>query len=241
MLELSSVSASIAGVSVLRKINARLPRSSTVAIVGRNGAGKTTLLRLIMGFVPHASESRLLLDGEDLTRTPSHDRPRLGIGYGPEDRVLFPSFTVQENLRFPCEVIGMPKKKIDRRLEEVLSIVQELQPLLERSGAVLSGGQAKMAVLGRTLMVGTRLVLLDEPFQGLAPVLAAQYTESLNRLHAARPELTILITESNRRLLKDIPTETWTLERGAMTVDVGASGGGKPAEACSASEKSNPV
>jgi ABC-type branched-subunit amino acid transport system ATPase component len=241
VLDLSNVSASIAGVSVLRKINAQLPRSSTVAIVGRNGAGKTTLLRLIMGFVPHTSEGRVLLDGKDLSRTPSHYRPRLGIGYGPEDRILFPSFTVQENLRFPCEVIRMPKKNIDRRMEEVLSIVQELQPLLDRSGAVLSGGQAKMAVLGRTLMVGTRLVLLDEPFQGLAPVLAAQYTESLNRLHVARPELTILITESNRRLLKDIPTETWTLERGAMTVDVGVSGSGKPAEACSASAKSNPV
>jgi ABC-type branched-subunit amino acid transport system ATPase component len=219
VLDLSHVSASIAGVLVLREINAQIARSSTVAIVGRNGAGKTTLLRLIMGFVPHSKEGRMLLDGKDLSRVSSHHRPRLGIGYGPEDRILFPSFTVEENLRFPCEVIRMPKKGIDRRLEEVLSIVPELKPLLSRSGAVLSGGQAKMAVLGRTLMVGTRLVLLDEPFQGLAPVLAAQYTESLNRLHAARPELTILITESNRSLLKDIPTVTWTLERGTMTVD----------------------
>lgn len=230
MLELSSVSASIAGVSVLRKINAQIPQSATVGIVGRNGAGKTTLLRLIMGFVPYDADGRVLLDGKDLARIPPHDRPRLGIGYGPEDRVLFPSFTVQENLRFPCEVIRLPKNVIDRRLEEVLSIVPELQPLLDRSGAVLSGGQAKMAVLGRTLMVGTRLVLLDEPFQGLAPVLATQYTESLNRLHVARPELTILITESNGRLLKDIPTETWTLERGAITVDVGASGSENPVE-----------
>lgn len=221
-MELNSVSASIVNVSVLRNISAQIPQSATVAIVGRNGAGKTTLLRLIMGFVPYDPGGSVLLDGEDLARIPSHDRPRLGIGYGPEDRVLFPSFTVEENLRFPCEVIRMSKIETNRRLEEVLSIVQELQVLLGRSGAVLSGGQAKMAVLGRTLMVGTRLVLLDEPFQGLAPVLAAQYTESLNRLHMARPDLTILITESNRRLLKDIPTETWTLERGTMTVDVGA-------------------
>jgi ABC-type branched-subunit amino acid transport system ATPase component len=231
VLELSNVSASIAGVSVLRKISAQIARSSTVAIVGRNGAGKTTLLRIIMGFVPHSAEGRVLLDGRDLSRFSSHDRPRLGIGYGPEDRVLFPSFTVEENLRFPCEVIRMSKKVIDRRQEEVLSIVPELNPLLGRSGAVLSGGQAKMAVLGRSLMVGTRLVLLDEPFQGLAPVLAVQYTESLNRLHAARPELTILITESNRSLLKDIPNVTWTLERGAMTADVDVSHSPKPVEA----------
>jgi branched-chain amino acid transport system ATP-binding protein len=233
VLDLSNVSASIAGISVLRDISVQIPRSSTVAIVGRNGAGKTTLLRLIMGFVPHNAEGRMLLDGKDLDRVPPHDRPRIGIGYGPEDRILFPSFTVEENLRFPCEVIRMTKKEIDRRLEEVLSIVSELEPLLGRSAAVLSGGQAKMAVLGRTLMVGTRLVLLDEPFQGLAPVLAVQYTDALNRLHVARPELTIMITESNRRLLKDIPTATWTLERGAMTVDEEASRSAKPPGAVS--------
>jgi branched-chain amino acid transport system ATP-binding protein len=130
---------------------------------------------------------------------------------------------VEENLRFPCEVIRLSKKEIDVRLEEVLSIVPELITLLGRSAAVLSGGQAKMAVLGRTLMVGNRLVLLDEPFQGLAPVLALQYTEALNRLQGARPELTILITESNRSLLRGIPAVTWTLERGAMTVDREAS------------------
>jgi ABC-type branched-subunit amino acid transport system ATPase component len=241
VLDLSKVSASIAGVSVLREINAQIARGSTVAVVGRNGAGKTTLLRIIMGFVPHSAEGRIRLDGKDLSQVSSHDRPRLGIGYGPEDRVLFPSFTVEENLRFPCEVIRMSKREIDRSLEEVLSIVPELKPLLGRSGAVLSGGQAKMAVLGRALMVGTRLVLLDEPFQGLAPVLAAQYTESLKRLHVARPELTILITESNRRLLKDIPTATWTLERGAMTVDVGVLGCGKQTEMISAPVTSNPI
>jgi len=241
VLDLSKVSASIAGVSVLREINAQIARGSTVAVVGRNGAGKTTLLRTIMGFVPYGAEGRIRLDGKDLSQVSSHDRPRLGIGYGPEDRVLFPSFTVEENLRFPCEVIRRPKREIDRSLEEVLSIVPELKPLLGRSGAVLSGGQAKMAVLGRSLMVGTRLVLLDEPFQGLAPVLAAQYTESLNRLHVARPELTILITESNRRLLKDIPTATWTLERGAMTVDVGVLDCGKQTEVISATVTSKPV
>jgi len=233
VLELKEVSASIAGVPVLRAINAQIARTSTAAIVGRNGAGKTTLLRIIMGLVPFAAKGRVLLDGTDLSQVSPHDRPRTGIGYGPDDRVLFPSFTVEENLRFPCEVIRLPKKAVDRRMDEVLSIVPELAPLLARSAAVLSGGQAKMAVLGRSLMVGTRLVLLDEPFQGLAPILALQYTEALNRLQGARPELTILITESNRRLLKDIPTVTWTLERGAMTVDEEAPRNAKPPGAVS--------
>ena len=88
-MELRDVSASIAGIAVLREINAKIPRSSTAAIVGRNGAGKTTLLRLIMGFVPHNAEGSVRLDGKNLDRVPLHDRPRVGIGYGPEDRILF--------------------------------------------------------------------------------------------------------------------------------------------------------
>ncbi len=215
MLTLENVSTQIAGIPVLRGITCELGRGSTVAVVGRNGAGKTTLLRLIMGFRP-GHEGRVLLDGQDLATVPARLRSRLGIGYAPEDRVMFPSFTVEENLRFPCEVNGMARKAVDERLEEVLTIVPELKPMLARSGAALSGGQGKMAALGRAVMVGERLVMLDEPFQGLAPVLAQQYSASLHRLHEARPELCVVITESNRSLLKDIPTETLVLERGEL-------------------------
>lgn len=217
MLSLERITATLAGIQVLRGISAQLTRGATVAVVGRNGAGKTTLLRLIMGFLPR-HEGRVLLDGEDLARVPARDRARLGIGYAPEDRVLFPTFSVEENLRFPCEVIGMPGRAIDERLEETLDIVPELRAMLPRSGAALSGGQGKMVALGRAVMVGERLVLLDEPFQGLAPVLAQQYSASLHRLHQARPELCVVITESNRSLLKNIPTETLVLERGELQV-----------------------
>jgi len=215
MLALENVSTTIAGIQVLRGITARLKRGTTVAVVGRNGAGKTTLLRLIMGFMPR-HDGRVLLDGEDLALVPARGRARLGIGYAPEDRVMFPTFSVEENLRFPCQVIGMPRRGVDERLEETLLIVPELKPMLARSGAALSGGQGKMAALGRAVMAGERLVLLDEPFQGLAPVLAQQYSVSLQRLHQVRPELCVVVTESNRSLLKDIPTETLVLERGAL-------------------------
>ena len=215
MLALENISATLAGISVLRGISVQLQRGSTVAVVGRNGAGKTTLLRLIMGFMPqHAG--RVLLDGQDLAEVPAHNRARLGIGYAPEDRVMFPSFSVEENLRFPCEVVGMAKRAVDERLAETLDIVPELKLMLPRSGAALSGGQGKMAALGRAVMAGERLVLLDEPFQGLAPVLALQYANSLQRLHQARPALCVVITESNRSLLKNIPTETLVLERGEL-------------------------
>jgi branched-chain amino acid transport system ATP-binding protein len=215
MLVFENVSATIAGIAVLRGISARLERGATVAVVGRNGAGKTTLLRLVMGLMP-GHGGRVLLDGEDLGRVPARDRARLGVGYAPEDRVMFPTFTVEENLRFPCEVIGLPRKAVDERLAQTLSIVPELEPMLGRSGAALSGGQGKMAALGRAVMAGQRLVLLDEPFQGLAPVLAQQYSASLQRLHQALPELCIVITESNRSLLRDIPTRTLQLERGEL-------------------------
>jgi len=215
MLQLENVSTTIAGIPVLRGISTQLMRGSTVAVVGRNGAGKTTLLRLIMGF-REGHSGRVLLDGQDLAGVPARLRAKLGIGYAPEDRVMFPSFSVEENLRFPCEVIGMPKRAVDERLAETMDIVPELKVMLARSGAALSGGQGKMAALGRAVMAGERLVLLDEPFQGLAPVLAQQYSASLHRLHQARPELCVVITESNRSLLKDIPTHTLVLERGEL-------------------------
>lgn len=221
MLSFENISATIAGISVLRGISAQLARGSIVAVVGRNGAGKTTLLRLIMGFLPD-HEGRVLLDGENLAQVPARNRARLGIGYAPEDRVLFPTFSVEENLRFPCEVIGMTRRAVDERLAETLTIVPELEVMLSRSGAALSGGQGKMVALGRAVMAGERLVLLDEPFQGLAPVLAQQYSASLDRLHQVRPELCVVITESNRSLLKDIPTKTMVLERGELQVDEAA-------------------
>ncbi len=215
MLKIDNVSASIAGITVLRAIKTEFHAGQLLAVVGRNGAGKTTLLRAIMGLLPVAG-GIITLDGESLARVPGHARSALGIGYAPEDRVMFPTFTVEENLRLPCEVLRLPKAEIDARLARVLEVVPQLKEMLPRSGAALSGGQGKMAALGRALMVGTRLVLLDEPFQGLAPVLAAQYAESLRRLHEVAPELCIVVTESNRSLLRDLPDATLTLERGEL-------------------------
>ncbi len=217
MLTLDDVSVDLARTSVLRRVSANLDAGSTVAVVGRNGAGKTTLLRTIMGLVPLKS-GRMLLDTTDLGTSPAHYRTRLGIGYAPEDRVIFPALTVEENLRLPCEVRRLTATEIAERLASTLDVVPQLREMLPRSGAALSGGQGKMVALGRALMIGTRLVLLDEPFQGLAPVLAVQYGESLMRLRQARPDLCVVITESNASLLRDIPDQTLTLERGALRV-----------------------
>ena len=206
----------LAGTAVLRSVSAQLPAASTVAVVGRNGAGKTTLLRSIMGLA-RARSGRILMDGTDLLTLPDHRRAALGIGYAPEDRIIFPTFTVEQNMRLPCEVQGLATAEINRRLEATLVVAPQLQALLARSGATLSGGQGKMVALGRALMIGSRLLLLDEPFQGLAPVLAQQYGEALGRLRTLQPALCVVITESNASLLGDIPDQTLTLERGALS------------------------
>ncbi len=215
MLKIDHVSAIIAGNTVLRGISTEFNAGQLLAVVGRNGAGKTTLLRGIMGLLP-LSAGTILMNGEDLSRVPAYRRTSLGIGYAPEDRVMYPTFSVEENLRLPCDVLGLDVAEIDQRLARVLEVVPQLREMLPRSGSALSGGQGKMAALGRALMVGTRLILLDEPFQGLAPVLANQYAESLRRLHEIAPELCIVVTESNRSLLRDLPDATLTLERGEL-------------------------
>ncbi|HVK32889.1 MAG TPA: ATP-binding cassette domain-containing protein [Burkholderiaceae bacterium] len=217
MLVFDNVSVDLAGAPVLRNISVTLKAGNTIAVVGRNGAGKTTLLRTTMGFLKPKS-GRILFDTDELNRLPAHWRAEQGIGYAPEDRAIFPTLTVEQNLRLPCEAHGLKDAAIDERIREVLEVVPQLKEMLPRSGAALSGGQGKMVALGRALMAGTRLVLLDEPFQGLAPVLAMQYAEALSRLRSLRPELCVVITESNASLLKHVPTTRLTLERGALTV-----------------------
>ena len=221
MLIFDDVTVDLARNTVLRKVSAQLKAGTTVAIVGRNGAGKTTLLRSVMGLVP-IREGRIAFDGRDLVALAGHLRARLGIGYAPEDRVIFPTLTVEENLRLPCEVQRLASAEIDRRLADVVAVVPQIEVMFARSGAALSGGQGKMVALGRALMVGTRMVLLDEPFQGLAPVLAIQYGEALVRLRRARPDLCVVITESNARLLGNLPDQTLTLDRGALRTDTSA-------------------
>lgn len=215
MLKIDRLSVDLAGAQILRGVSAELQAGTTVAVVGRNGAGKTTLLRALMGLV-RARAGSAQLDGQELLGLPGHRRAALGIGYAPEDRVIFPTLTVAENLRMPCEVQGLAADEIARRLDGMLQVVPQLADLLARAGAGLSGGQGKMVALGRALMAGTRIVLLDEPFQGLAPKLALQYAEALGRLRQARPDLCVVVTESNASLLSDIPDQTLVLERGAL-------------------------
>ena len=215
MLAFDNVDVAMAGVQVLRKARFRLPPGSTCALIGHNGAGKTTTVRTIMGFTE--AKGSVKLAGEELTTVPPHLRPGLGIGYAPEDRRLFSAFTVEENVLLPARVARLSAAETRRRLERAYTVMPELQELAARPAGSVSGGQGKMVALGRALMLGTKLVILDEPFQGLAPVLAQRYAEALKRLRAQDPDITLLITESNPKLLDAFADITLTIERGEIT------------------------
>ena len=217
MLELTDVSVDIAGAPVLRGISMTIPAGGRVALIGRNGAGKTTTLRALMGLLP-IKAGRITIHGEDMTGVPAHHRARLGVGYAPEERRLFGSFTVEENLLLPAEVLKLGSIEINRRLDAVYALLPELRDLSQRKAAGLSGGQGKMVALGRAMMVGSKAILLDEPFQGLAPALALRYAEALKRMRGALPHLAILITESNPELLRPLVEATYVIERGEVTL-----------------------
>ncbi|MGL4441245.1 MAG: ABC transporter ATP-binding protein [Bosea sp. (in: a-proteobacteria)] len=215
MLSFDNVDVSIAGVHVLRKVSFKLPPGATCALIGHNGAGKTTTVRTIMGFT--TATGSVTLGGEDMAKVAPHLRPGLGIGYAPEDRRLFSAFTVEENVLLPARVAKLSREETKRRLERAYWLMPELKELAARPAGSVSGGQGKMVALGRALMLGTRLVILDEPFQGLAPVLAQRYAEALQRLRAEDKEISLLITESNPKLLQSFADFALTIERGELS------------------------
>ncbi len=216
MLEIRNIDVSIADTQILRKVSFTIREGETVAFIGRNGAGKTTTLRTIMGLAP-LDGGAVLFDGRDLANVPAHKRPALGIGYAPEDRRLFSAFTIEQNILLPGRVAGLEAKEIARRLDRAYSILPELREMADRPAGSVSGGQGKMVALARALMLGVRLVLLDEPFQGLAPALAHRYAEALRALRDLDSALTLIITESNPVLLKRFAERTLVIERGEVS------------------------
>jgi branched-chain amino acid transport system ATP-binding protein len=214
MLSFENVNVAIADAPVLRNVSFSLEAGISAALIGRNGAGKTTTVRTIMGFTNASGTVRL--GGQDLAAVPPHRRPSLGLGYAPEDRRLFSAFTVEENILLPGRVAKLNAEEMQRRLERAYSVLPELKELANRPAGSVSGGQGKMIALGRALMLGTRLIILDEPFQGLAPVLAQRYAEALRRLRSQDKAITLLITESNPKLLQTFADVTLTIERGEI-------------------------
>jgi branched-chain amino acid transport system ATP-binding protein len=211
MLELRDVHVDIASAQVLRGLRLQVAKGQMVGLVGRNGAGKTSTLRSIMGHLtPRIGQ--ILFDGQDLVQMPTHVRAGLGIGYMPEDRGLVPELTVEENIVLPLWV--SPTLSLDARLAWVYEVLPELKAMADRRALLLSGGQQKLVALARALAVGTRLLLLDEPFEGVAPALSMRLSQVIGQLKST--DLSVLIAQSDVNHANDLLDAQVVIERGAL-------------------------
>ena len=211
MLRLDQIDVSIGSVRILRGVNLRVERGQIAGLIGRNGAGKTTLMRTVMGvLIPRAGA--IALDGESITGKAAYQRARLGFGWMPEDRRIVPQLTVEENVALPAWARG--EKGAPERLAKIYAMIPEIGALRERKGLQLSGGQQKLVALGRALMSGTRLLLLDEPFEGVAPVLARRLAEVIGKLR--EEGVSAILSESDLSHSRALLDVVYPIDRGAV-------------------------
>jgi branched-chain amino acid transport system ATP-binding protein len=211
MLRLEHVSVSIGPVGILRDVNLAVAAGQFAGLIGRNGAGKTTLLRTIMGILP-SQHGTVEFESTPLTHLPTHRRAALGMGYMPEDRRLVPALTVEENVLIPSWALAM--SDTSDRLRRVYAALPEVEALRERKALQLSGGQQKLVALARAMMAGTRLLLLDEPFEGVAPVLARRLAEVISGLR--QTGLTVFLSASNLTHARGMLDQVILIDRGAV-------------------------
>ena len=210
MLKMDSLSVAIGPVPIVRGACLEVSEREMCGLIGRNGAGKTTLMRALMGAIRATGIAEF--DHLDLLRLPAHRRLAQGIGYMPEDRRLVPEFSAEENILLPSWSLDMDGAQ--QRLEWIYSLMPEIRKLRERRALELSGGQQKMVALARALMAGRRMLLLDEPFEGLAPALARRLGEVLADLKAEG--VSVLLAESNEVHVGDLLARAYRIERGAV-------------------------
>jgi branched-chain amino acid transport system ATP-binding protein len=213
LLEIDNLVVDIRSMTALRGFSMNVAKGAMVSLVGRNGAGKTTLMRAIMGHLKPA-RGALRFEGADLSARPRHARAALGIGYMPEDRCLVPQLTVEENILLPLWVAKHLDRKV--RLDFVYGVIGELAEMRSRKALLLSGGQQKLVALGRALGVGTKCLLLDEPFEGIAPALSERLSEVLASLRGK--DLTLLLAQSDMNHSRELVDVEFGIERGANVV-----------------------
>ena len=214
MLRIDNLNVSIAAMQILRGVSLEVPAGSMTGLIGRNGAGKTTLMKTVMGLLK-PSAGTIRLGDSDLLRTETHRLSALGIGYMPEDRRLIPDLTVEENVLVPAWAAGL--KDAPQRLKKIYHYIPELAAFAPRKGLQLSGGQQKLAALGRALVCGTRFLVLDEPFEGVAPALAHRLVEVIAGLK--KEGLTVLVSESDLQHSEKMVDRVVTIDRGSITAE----------------------
>jgi branched-chain amino acid transport system ATP-binding protein len=209
-LELKGVHTHYATSHILFDVSLEVKQGESVCLLGRNGAGKTTTLKTIMSLA-QASAGSIRFEGADLVGRPPYEIARLGVGYVPDERLIFPDLTVRENLEIAVKqgAAGAPAQWTVARIYELFPV---LAPLDARLGGYLSGGEQQMLTIGRTLMGNPSLLLLDEPVEGVAPVVVQELTRQIKRLKTMG--LTILFAEQNMHFATQISDRAYVIEKG---------------------------
>jgi branched-chain amino acid transport system ATP-binding protein len=215
MLELSNIETYRGRAQILRKVSLQVGPQESVALVGRNGAGKTTTIDSIIGLLFNRT-GKITFQGKEIAGLPPHRRARLGIGYAPEDAGLFPDLTVAENFQI-CQWLAQSSGKaaqVDDVYDRVYAIFPEVKALLKRSGLHLSGGQKKMVAIARAMMLAPSILLLDEPFEGLAPVVVTRLIEAVRKIKELK--IAVLIAESNLANATRVADRLYAIDRGEI-------------------------
>jgi len=215
MLELSNIETYRGRAQILRKVSLQVGPQESVALVGRNGAGKTTTIDSIIGLLFNRT-GKITFQGKEIAALPPYRRARLGIGYAPEDAGLFPDLTVAENFQI-CQWLAQSSGKasqVEGVYDRVYAIFPEVKALLKRSGLHLSGGQKKMVAIARAMMLAPSILLLDEPFEGLAPVVVTRLIEAVRKIKELK--IAVLIAESNRANATRVADRLYAIDRGEI-------------------------
>ena len=219
MLEVNAIDTYRGAAHILNGVSLRVDKQEVVCLVGRNGAGKTTTIDSIMGFLP-VRTGKITFQDEDVTSLPPHERARRGIGYSPEDCGVFPELSVAENLmisKWLGDEVVKRRDGSDTRPDpeaQAFGVFPEVQSLLARQGLHLSGGQRKMVAISRAMMISPTLLLLDEAFEGLAPVIVNRFTDAVMKIKAMG--ISILMAESHLAAASRIGDRLYAIDRGEI-------------------------
>ena len=213
MLSINRITVKFGELTILRSLSLEVADKTIVGLVGRNGAGKTTTFKSIMGFVPIVS-GEIRLNDQDILSFPPRHRIRLGIGYMPEDRRLIGQLTVRENLLLPIWTQG--QKDDQELLETIYNLMPEVKKIASQRASQLSGGQQKLVAMARSLLTSRKLLLLDEPMEGIAFALATKMAEAIKSFQEREPDLTILVAESDLNRMRLLTENIYTIERGEI-------------------------
>ena len=218
MLEITGLHAGYGRIPILHGIDLRVAEGETIGILGHNGMGKTTLIKTVMGII-EPTEGKVEFLGDDITRAPPFERARRGIGHVPQGREIFPGISVLENLRMGASTRGNRETEV---IGGVLEDFPRLNPLLERLGGELSGGEQQILAIARCLCGEPRLVLLDEPTEGIQPSIIDLITDTFRRLRERRG-LGLILVEQNLDFIAALCERVFVIQRGRITREVSAS------------------